>query len=80
MLVRPGYSYWTLHYLTSLRGVKKLLSHQPFQNISPICTHSKELGCVREREREREKDRGGKEKSECGGREEKWRVWIAAEL
>ena len=71
ILVRPGYSDWTLDYLVSLRGAKKLLSNQPFQNISPsylMCTQSKELGCVRERGR-----RGRVREGEVGGERERER-------
>ena len=35
-IVRPGYSYWTLGYLVSLRGAKKLVSQQPFQKMLPV--------------------------------------------
>ena len=35
-LVRPGYSYWTLGYLISLRGAKKLIGQQPFQKMLPV--------------------------------------------
>ena len=35
-LVRPGYSYWTLGYLISLGGAKKLIGQQPFQKMLPV--------------------------------------------
>ena len=35
-LVRPGYSYWTLGYLISLRGAKKLIGQQLFRKMLPV--------------------------------------------
>jgi len=35
-LVTPRYSYWTLGYLISLRGVHKLLDAQPLANLLPV--------------------------------------------
>ena len=35
-LVRPGYSYWTLGYLVSLRGARKLISQRPFKKMLPV--------------------------------------------
>lgn len=35
-LVRPSYSYWTLSYILSLRGAKKLLEGQPFNKLLPV--------------------------------------------
>lgn len=35
-LVRPSYSYWTLGYLISLKGAKKLLDEKPLQKLIPV--------------------------------------------
>ncbi len=35
-LVKPMYSYWTLGYLISLRGVHKLLEAKPLDNLLPV--------------------------------------------
>lgn len=35
-LVRPSYSYWTLGYLISLKGAKKLLAERPLQRLVPV--------------------------------------------
>lgn len=35
-LVRPSYSYWTLGYLISLKGARKLLDQQPLQKLVPV--------------------------------------------
>lgn len=35
-LVIPMYSYWTLGYIISQRGAKKLLSARPFDNLLPV--------------------------------------------
>ncbi|VEL29020.1 unnamed protein product [Protopolystoma xenopodis] len=36
LLLRPGYSYWTLAYLLSRRGAQKLLAAQPLQHMLPV--------------------------------------------
>ncbi|KAK4877567.1 hypothetical protein RN001_010073 [Aquatica leii] len=36
MLVKVGYSYWTLGYVLSLRGAHKLLAAQPLSNLLPV--------------------------------------------
>ncbi|XP_027843955.2 glycosyltransferase 25 family member [Aphis gossypii] len=36
LLVRPGYSYWTLGYLLSGRGAKKLLNANPLKKLLPV--------------------------------------------
>ncbi|XP_060602538.1 procollagen galactosyltransferase 1-like isoform X2 [Ruditapes philippinarum] len=35
-LVWPSYSYWTLSYLLSSRGAKKLLAQKPLQKLLPV--------------------------------------------
>ncbi|XP_053684624.1 glycosyltransferase 25 family member [Sabethes cyaneus] len=35
-MVQAGYSYWTLGYLISLQGAKKLLSEQPLKKLVPV--------------------------------------------
>lgn len=35
-LVRPSYSYWTLGYLISLKGARKLLDAHPLQKLVPV--------------------------------------------
>ena len=35
-LVRPAYSYWTLGYLLSGRGARKLLDADPFHSFLPV--------------------------------------------
>lgn len=35
-LVRPGYSYWTLGYMLSLPGARKLLDARPLDNLVPV--------------------------------------------
>ena len=35
-LVKPSYSYWTLGYMISLNGAKKLLAAHPFENLLPV--------------------------------------------
>ncbi|KAE8750938.1 hypothetical protein FOCC_FOCC002366 [Frankliniella occidentalis] len=35
-LVRPGYSYWTLGYMLSLTGARKLLAARPLDNLVPV--------------------------------------------
>ncbi|XP_054623754.1 procollagen galactosyltransferase 2 [Dunckerocampus dactyliophorus] len=35
-LVHPGYSYWTLGYMLSLQGAKKLLQAQPLGKMLPV--------------------------------------------
>ncbi|KXJ78978.1 glycosyltransferase 25 family member [Aedes albopictus] len=35
-LVVAGYSYWTLGYLISLQGARKLLAEQPLQKLVPV--------------------------------------------
>ncbi|XP_033222160.1 glycosyltransferase 25 family member-like isoform X2 [Belonocnema kinseyi] len=35
-LVHAGYSYWTLGYILSARGAKKLLAAQPLKNMVPV--------------------------------------------
>ena len=35
-LVRPAYSYWTLGYLLSNRGARKLLEADPFHSFLPV--------------------------------------------
>lgn len=35
-LVRPSYSYWTLGYLISLKGAKKLMDEKPLQKLVPV--------------------------------------------
>lgn len=36
LLVRPSYSYWTLGYLLSGRGAKKLLNANPLKKLLPV--------------------------------------------
>lgn len=36
IFVQPGYSYWTLGYLLSGRGAKKLLNADPLQKLLPV--------------------------------------------
>lgn len=36
LLVRPSYSYWTLGYLLSERGAKKLLNADPLKKLLPV--------------------------------------------
>lgn len=36
MLVRPNYSYWTLGYLLSQAGARKLLGANPLGNLLPV--------------------------------------------
>ncbi|XP_054290734.1 glycosyltransferase 25 family member-like [Macrosteles quadrilineatus] len=36
MLVKPNYSYWTLGYLLSRSGAKKLLEADPLSNLLPV--------------------------------------------
>lgn len=36
MLVKPNYSYWTLGYLLSQRGARKLLAANPLGNLLPV--------------------------------------------
>ena len=35
-LVHAGYSYWTLGYMLSHRGAKKLLAAKPLENMVPV--------------------------------------------
>lgn len=35
-LVHAGYSYWTLGYVISLKGAKKLLDAKPLDNLIPV--------------------------------------------
>ena len=35
-LVTPQYSYWTLGYLISIRGAKKLIEARPFDKLLPV--------------------------------------------
>lgn len=35
-LVRAGYSYWTLGYLLSQSGARKLLAAKPLENLVPV--------------------------------------------
>ena len=35
-LAVPHYSYWTLGYLVSLRGARKLLDARPFDKLLPV--------------------------------------------
>ncbi|WAR30593.1 GLT25-like protein [Mya arenaria] len=35
-IVWPSYSYWTLSYLLSAQGAKKLLAQMPLQNLLPV--------------------------------------------
>lgn len=35
-LVHVGYSYWTLGYVISLKGAKKLLDAKPLENLIPV--------------------------------------------
>lgn len=35
-LVHPGYSYWTLGYLISYNGARKLLSQDPLSKLVPV--------------------------------------------
>ncbi|NXQ84972.1 GT251 galactosyltransferase, partial [Nyctibius grandis] len=35
-LVRPDYSYWTLGYVLSLRGARKLLAARPLGRMLPV--------------------------------------------
>ena len=35
-LVKPSYSYWTLSYIISLRGAKKLIEGEPFGKMLPV--------------------------------------------
>lgn len=35
-LVKAGYSYWTLAYMLSHRGAKKLLDAKPLLNLLPV--------------------------------------------
>ncbi|KAH3791989.1 hypothetical protein DPMN_145478 [Dreissena polymorpha] len=35
-LVWPSYSYWTLSYLLSGRGARKLLAQEPLQKLLPV--------------------------------------------
>ncbi|KAM9845421.1 procollagen galactosyltransferase 2-like [Aulostomus maculatus] len=35
-LVHPGYSYWTLGYMLSLQGAKKLLQVEPLKKMLPV--------------------------------------------
>lgn len=35
-LVRAGYSYWTLGYVLSLEGAKKLLAAKPLEKLIPV--------------------------------------------
>lgn len=35
-LVHPGYSYWTLGYVVSLNGAKKLLLAKPLSKMLPV--------------------------------------------
>ena len=36
VLVKPVYSYWTLSYLISQSGAKKLIEARPFDNLLPV--------------------------------------------
>ena len=36
MLAIPHYSYWTLGYLVSLSGARKLIEAQPFSKLLPV--------------------------------------------
>lgn len=36
LLVRPGYSWWTLGYVITLEGAKKLLAPNPLQRFVPV--------------------------------------------
>ncbi|KAF2901651.1 hypothetical protein ILUMI_04535 [Ignelater luminosus] len=36
MLVRVGYSYWTLGYALSYRGARKLLDAEPLSRLVPV--------------------------------------------
>lgn len=35
-LLHVGYSYWTLGYVLTLKGAKKLIDAQPLQNLLPV--------------------------------------------
>jgi hypothetical protein len=35
-LVRPGYSWWTLGYILTLEGAKKLLAPKPLERFVPV--------------------------------------------
>ncbi|XP_058460846.1 glycosyltransferase 25 family member isoform X2 [Malaya genurostris] len=35
-MVKAGYSYWTLGYLVSLKGAKKLLEEKPLEKLVPV--------------------------------------------
>lgn len=35
-LVHPDYSYWTLGYVLSLQGAKKLLQAEPLRKMLPV--------------------------------------------
>lgn len=35
-LVYAGYSYWTVGYLISLKGAKKLIDAKPLENLIPV--------------------------------------------
>lgn len=36
ILVRAGYSYWTLGYVLTLNGARKLVNSQPLQKLIPV--------------------------------------------
>ena len=36
MLVKPNYSYWTLSYVLSLEGARKLLAQDPLKKFLPV--------------------------------------------
>lgn len=35
-LVYAGYSYWTVGYLVSAKGAKKLIDAKPLENLVPV--------------------------------------------
>ena len=35
-LVHAGYSYWTVGYMLSAKGAKKLLEAKPLENLIPV--------------------------------------------
>lgn len=35
-IVKAGYSYWTLGYVLTLKGAKKLLAADPLKNMVPV--------------------------------------------
>ena len=36
VLAKPSYSYWTLSYLLSIRGARKLVDQAPFKSLLPV--------------------------------------------